>query len=202
MAIQENLAGCGPDGTEAVGMIVKDILGVYYVVTADGPVEIPESVALSLNAVIVNLIAPVTIPGANLGDPLLVLTTNPGDGDDYVYDVYLQNKVTTTDATPTLIHAIPIGLAKVSTYSALVTAHRTGGDGSDDDGAGWQVQFVARNTGGTATLIGSIVTPTGMDQAWDVTVAAGGANIEISVVGSSHGNISWFISGHWLNAGV
>lgn len=103
-------------------------------------------------------------------------------------------RVATTDATVTTLHtqAIPVDHSVV--VSGYVVARRTGGGaGSANDGAGYRVEFVAKNTSGTAALIGAgSVTVLGESQAgWDVTLSASSGNILIRVTGAASNNISW-----------
>ena len=81
-------------------------------------------------------------------------------------------------------------------------ARRTGGaSGATNDGAGYRVEFCAKNTTGTAALIGAgTVTVLGESQGgWDVTLSASGGNILIRVTGAAANNVSWAWSGKTLS---
>lgn len=114
----------------------------------------------------------------------------------------IQARVATTDATVTTLTALTIPVDTTVVVDGWVVARRTGGSsGSANDGAGYRVQFVAKNTSGTAALIGSgTVTTLGESQAgWDVTLSASGATIRVRVTGAANNNISWRWSGRSLS---
>lgn len=110
-------------------------------------------------------------------------------------EAQVQARAATTDATVTTLatEAIPVGTTMV--VSGLVAARRTGGSsGSTEDGAGYRVEFVAKNAAGTAAIIGSSVTVIGESQAgWDVTLTVSGGNVLVRVTGAANNAITW----HW-----
>ena len=106
----------------------------------------------------------------------------------------IQARVATTDATVTTLYAASIPVDHSVIVSGYVVARRTGGSaGSANDGAGYRVEFVAKNTSGTAALIGAgSVTVLGESQAgWDVTLSASGGTIHVRVTGAANNNVSW-----------
>ena len=102
--------------------------------------------------------------------------------------------VDTTDNTPTTIATIPIPSDTALFIEAKVVARRTGGvAGSDQDSAGYQVNAVYKNIGGTATETGEASIFSAEDQAgWSVTFTPdGGGNALIQVTGAVDNNVSW-----------
>jgi hypothetical protein len=105
-----------------------------------------------------------------------------------------QDKCVTTDATPTLLSSIEIPVNTTRHVSGIIVARRTGGAaGTPNDGAGYRIAFVAKNTAGTAALIGALsVTADGESQAgWNVTAAVVGNAIQLSVTGALSNTVSW-----------
>lgn len=105
-----------------------------------------------------------------------------------------QKRVATTDATVTTIQTVVCPVDTTTLVSGFVVARRTGGSaGSANDGAGYRVEFVAKNTSGTAALIGAgTVTTLGESQAgWDVTLSASGGTILVQVTGAANNAIQW-----------
>jgi hypothetical protein len=109
--------------------------------------------------------------------------------------------VRTTDATVTTLksYAVPVDTSFLVT--GYVVARRTGGSaGAANDGAGYRVEFIAKNSAGTATAIGNSVTAIGESQAGlDVTVNASGADVRVRVTGAANNNISWAWHGRALS---
>lgn len=105
-----------------------------------------------------------------------------------------QATVRTTDATTTTLVNLAVPVDVTALYEGLVVARRTGGSsGSTNDAAGYQVAFVAKNTSGTAALIGSgTVTVLGESQAgWDCTLSASAGDIRVRVTGAADNAIVW-----------
>ena len=105
-----------------------------------------------------------------------------------------QDIARTTDATVTTLHTETVPVNKTVVVQGLVAARRTGGvAGAANDGAGYVVEFCAKNTSGTAALIGSgTVTVLGESQgAWDCTLAASGGTILVQVTGAADNNVTW-----------
>lgn len=110
----------------------------------------------------------------------------------------IKARVPTTDATVTTLYTAVIPVDTSVVVDGWIVARRTGGSsGAANDGAGYRVQFVAKNTSGTAALIGSgTVTTLGESQAgWDVTLSASGDGIRVRVTGAANNAISWRWSG-------
>lgn len=103
--------------------------------------------------------------------------------------------VRTTDATVTTLLTQQIPVNHSLGLSGYVVARRTGGvAGSANDGALYRVEFGAKNSAGTAALIGGAgsVTTIAEDQAgWNVTLSASGINILVRVTGAADNNVTW-----------
>lgn len=113
-----------------------------------------------------------------------------------------QAKVRTTDATVTTLATVKISQDHSVLVSGLVVARRTGGSaGAANDGAGYVVEFLAKNTSGTAALIGSgTVTVIGESQAaWAVTLSASAGTILVRVTGAANNNVTWTWSAKTLS---
>lgn len=114
----------------------------------------------------------------------------------------VQAVMRTTDATVTTLYEADVPVDKTVIVTGYVVARRTGGSGgSANDGAGYRVEFVAKNTSGTAALIGAgSVTVLGESQAgWDVTLSASGGTIRVRVTGAASNNITWAWTGRTLS---
>lgn len=114
----------------------------------------------------------------------------------------VQAVVRTTDATVTTLYAAPITVNETMVFSGYVVARRTGGSaGATNDGAGYRVEFCAKNTAGTAALIGAgSVTVLGESQAgWDCTLSASGGTVRVRVTGAANNNVTWAWSGKSLS---
>ncbi len=110
--------------------------------------------------------------------------------------------VRTTDATVTTLFTAVIPVDTSVVVSGYVAARRTGGAaGATNDGAGYRVEFVAKNTAGTAALIGAgTVTVLGESQAgWDVTLVASAGTILVKVTGAVNNAVVWSWSGKSLS---
>jgi hypothetical protein len=114
----------------------------------------------------------------------------------------VQARVATTDATVATLYAATIPVDTTVIVSGHVVARRTGGSaGAANDGAGYVVEFCAKNTTGTAALIGAgTVTVLGESQAgWDCTLSASAGTIRVRVTGAANNNVSWRWSGRSLS---
>jgi hypothetical protein len=113
-----------------------------------------------------------------------------------------QAVIRTTDGTVTTLYAAVIPVNHSVLVEGFVAARRTGGSsGSTNDGAGYRVEFVAKNTSGTATVIGEDVTAIGESQAgWDVTVSASAGTVLVRVTGAADNNVVWNWNGRSLSA--
>jgi hypothetical protein len=131
-----------------------------------------------------------------LGNPLSVLQTT-ASGTDPNETLY-QNKVTTTNATPAVIHTLAIPASTTVGFEGHIVARRTGGAaGTAEDGAFYRLAGVFKNVSGSAAAVGSgtLVTAIGEDQAaWDVTFNLTGSNVEIEVTGAADNNVSWILN--------
>ena len=103
-------------------------------------------------------------------------------------------RVATTDATVTTIATEAMPVNTTTLVWGYVVARRTGGAaGSANDGAAYKVEFVAKNTSGTATVLGTaIVTVIGESVGgWNCTVSASGGNVLVRATGAADTNITW-----------
>lgn len=108
-----------------------------------------------------------------------------------------QQRLTTTDATVTTLQAITIATSTNTVIGCYVTARRTGGaSGAAEDGGGYYLEVVMKNTAGTAAeLAAETVRTIGESQAgWNVTSVPSGATELIQVTGAAGNNITWHSS--------
>lgn len=103
-------------------------------------------------------------------------------------------EVATTDATVTTLATIPIPTDTTVHIEATVVARRTGGAaGAANDGAGYKIYSVLKNTAGTAIVIGTATSVHGESQAgWDAVVDANSSNARIRVTGAVSNDVSWY----------
>lgn len=102
--------------------------------------------------------------------------------------------VQTTDATATVLFTAEVPVNETFHLEGIVVARRTGGaSGTANDGASYTVKAVAKNTAGTAIVIGTSGTAAvGESQAgWDVTVVASGNALQVKVTGAAANDIAW-----------
>lgn len=128
-------------------------------------------------------------------DTMLQLQRWTADSEKYLP---IRARVATTDATVTTLFTATVPVNHTVIVSGYVVARRTGGSGgAANDGAGYRVEFCAKNTSGTAALIGAgTVTVLGESQAgWDVTLDASGGTIRVRVTGAANNNVSWRFTG-------
>jgi hypothetical protein len=126
-----------------------------------------------------------------LNDAMQQLQRYLGDAEKYLP---VRSIVRTTDATVTTLFSANIPVNTTVIVEGYVAGRRTGGSGgAANDGAGYRVTFCAKNTSGTAALIGAgAVTVIGESQAgWDVTLDASGGTIRVRVTGAANNNITW-----------
>lgn len=106
---------------------------------------------------------------------------------------YTTATVSTTNATPTTIATIAVAASTTTRIAGYVVARRTGGgSGSAEDGAGYTIDVTAKNTAGTAAIIGSTLTASHESVAgYNVTFTTSTGNILIQVTGVASTNINW-----------
>lgn len=120
-------------------------------------------------------------------------------------DVRVHARVQTTDATVTTIATEAMPVNTTTLVWGYVVARRTGGTaGSANDGAAYRVEFVAKNTAGTATVLAAAtVTVIGESVAgWTVTATASSGNVLVQVTGAIDTNILWHWNRHTFYASV
>ena len=129
-----------------------------------------------------------------LGDAAVTIESNAPVNN--VKTVIKQNKVTTTDATPTTIHTSTIPSSTTVALDAIVVGRRTGGSaGTAEDSARYHLQAVFKNVAGTATLVGTINVLADEDQSsWDATFTPSSGDVLLEVTGAVNNDISWVVS--------
>ena len=135
---------------------------------------------------------------ATLGSPVQQLSSTATNDDPT--EIVVQNRVATTDATPTTIHTLSVPATTTVGFTGTVVARRTGGaSGTAEDGAFYEIAGVYKNVAGTATVVGAgpgpTVTVIGEDQgSWDITFSPTGATVEIQVNGAANNNVTWHLT--------
>lgn len=124
-----------------------------------------------------------------------VLSLRSTESGSRITETHFQERVTTTDATPTLLAAITIAAETTVHVRARIVAIRTGGAaGAAFDSASYERVFtVSREADTTTAIVGSVTSVhTAEDQAgWDVTIAAIPGGFDIQVTGAANNNITW-----------
>lgn len=113
-------------------------------------------------------------------------------------ELFYQNRVTTTDATVTTLHTFTVPTSTSYMVEVVVIARRTGGiAGAAEDGAGYKLLGLYKNTAGTVAIIGAVVqTVVGESQAgWDATLDTTGATVRVRVTGAANNNVTWHVGG-------
>ena len=111
-------------------------------------------------------------------------------------ELFYQNRVTTTDATVTTLHTFTVPTSTSYMVEVVVIARRTGGiAGAAEDGAGYKLLGLYKNTAGTVAIIGAVVqTVVGESQAgWDATLDTTGATVRVRVTGAANNNVTWHV---------
>jgi len=151
---------------------------------------------LAINAVGLLVINSTTYMNqATLGN-LVSQISSVAANDDPQENIY-QNRVTTTNATQTTLHTIPIVASNTYKIRAEVTARRTGGSaGTADDAAAYEFVGTYKTAAGVVTLIGAVTALyTAESQAgWDATFTISGTNVLVRVTGATNNNIVWHLS--------
>lgn len=103
----------------------------------------------------------------------------------------------TIDGTAATLATIPIDTDRTVVITAEVGARRTGGSaGAPGDAAGYVMNCVARNIGGTVTIIGYSDPLAAEDQAaWGALFDVSGTNVRLRVTGEANTNITWKFAG-------
>jgi len=102
-------------------------------------------------------------------------------------------ETTTTNNTITTLATLECPASTTFVIQGVVVARRTGGSaGSAEDGAGYEIFAVCKNTAGTAALIGSTVSPahesnSNLAVAFSVT----GSTVLLRVTGDTNNDYSW-----------
>ena len=113
----------------------------------------------------------------------------------------IDGKCYTTDATVTTVKTVTIPVSTTLVVAGYIAARRTGGAaGTAQDGAGYRLEFVAKNTAGTAALIAAATkTVLAESQAgWDVSATASGGTVLVQVTGAVDNNVTWYWTGQTL----
>lgn len=133
------------------------------------------------------------LPNANTAIETKITTVSS----EPVTTTYWQNRRTTTDATVSTLHTVPIPASTTVFLHGFITARRTGGgSGTAEDGAAYEFKVAYKNVAGTATIIGTAtITAIAESQVgWDVTLVPTASNVAIRVTGAASNNISWHLS--------
>lgn len=130
-----------------------------------------------------------------LGSAIYSLSSTATNDDpiEYLY----QNRVATTDGTQTTIHTFTVPSSTSYMIEAYVTARRTGGSsGTAEDGAGYVIRGIYKNTAGTVAIIGAVNADfTAESQAgWDATFTTSGATVLCRVTGATNNNVTWHMT--------
>jgi hypothetical protein len=105
----------------------------------------------------------------------------------------IEGAITTTDATPTTILAVPANEPDISMrISISVAARRSGGSDADS----WnQILLVDKTSGGTPTMVGSqtIAQPVGSlgASSWAIGAAFDTTHVYLQVTGQAASTINW-----------
>lgn len=115
---------------------------------------------------------------------------------DNPQEVVVQNRVTTTDATVTVLHTFTIPVTTSFLIDAKVVARRTGGGaGTAEDGAGYSIFGLFKNVAGTATAIGTAdVVAKESQAAWDIGFNATAGTVQLRVTGAAANNVTWHMT--------
>lgn len=200
------------DGTPDSGGDTTDMPGrIVFSTTPDGSATLVEVLRIS-SAALVTITGDLTVSGAatiggaagaaqldvlqaTLGNVVQRLAST-ATNDDPTQDT-IQNRIATTNATVTTLHAFTIPASTTYFVEATVIARRTGGtSGTADDGAAYVLRGVYQNVAGTATIIGAIIqTVIGESQAgWDATLDTTGATVRVRVTGAANNNVTWHMT--------
>lgn len=123
-----------------------------------------------------------------------VITISSVATNDDPTQITYQNRVATTDATVTTLHTFTVPTSTSYMITAYVIARRTGGaSGAAEDGAGYVIRGLYKNTAGTVALIGAVNADfTAESQAgWDATLDVTGATVRVRVTGAASNNVTW-----------
>jgi len=115
--------------------------------------------------------------------------------DDPTVTTY-QNRVATTDATVTTLHAVTLTDETAYLITARVLARRTGGvAGAAGDSAIYERAVKAKRTGGGGAAIGAVKDIfTDEDQAgWDCTFDASSNDVRVRVTGAVDNAVTWHL---------
>ncbi len=127
------------------------------------------------------------------GGAVIRRTQTTATNDDVIEDV-TQNRVATTNATPTTIHTFTLTASQTTFIECSVTARRTGGvAGAAEDGAAYTIQGCYKMVGGVATIIGAVLQPFVAESqaAWNATLVVSGGTVLLQVTGAASNNIVW-----------
>ncbi len=117
-------------------------------------------------------------------------STNDNPTDDY-----LQQRVATTNATPTTLATIPITASNTYLITTDVIARRTGGTaGTADDGKVWHLARGYVTLAGTVTDLGLIESGNGGvggATAWGIALNISSTNVLLQVSGATGVNVTW-----------
>lgn len=122
--------------------------------------------------------------------------TEPGNTDDPPLYRFIQNDLTTVDATVSTLNTLALLDNTVYLVEARIVARCTGGAGGNaGKGAAYICKQAFKRSGGGATAIGVLTVETWEDVAgWDGTLDVNGNNVRIRVTGGATDNMSWTVT--------
>lgn len=128
-----------------------------------------------------------------LGSEVLVLQSTATNDDPRVGTS--QNRIATTDATPTTLHTVPITASRTYIIQATVIARRTGGAaGTADDGAAYRLMSAYTTKAGTVTLLGVMENINPEDvAAYACALVISGTDVIVQVTGVLNTTITWHL---------
>lgn len=110
-----------------------------------------------------------------------------------VFNLRFKARTTTTDATVTPLQRVDVDLNKSVYIESTVVARRTGGSaGAAGDTAFYVTQACFKNIAGVVSLVASVITNGGEDQAgWDIGYSVVGTQAVLVATGAVNNNITW-----------
>lgn len=121
-----------------------------------------------------------------------------------VFNLRFKAKTLTTDATPTALQRVDVGLNKSVYIEGRVVVRRTGGSaGTIGDTAFYVIQGCFKNIAGTVTLVVATILNGGEDQVgWDCTFGIVGTQAVLIGTGAANNNITWESTISFYEVGV
>lgn len=101
--------------------------------------------------------------------------------------------VSTADATNTAIQRVNVPVDRSAYIETIVVGRRNGGlAGSPGDSAYYKLEGLFKNSGGTLSLVGSVIQSGAEDQAaWNAAYSIQGSDVLVAVTGAANNDITW-----------